>query len=264
MLRPGSASPSHIRKWISAAVCAGLLSACAVPQYYVSPNHPRGSLEGRSLYVRPVSESDIQNNLLDHFKDDFKPASDANGGKILAEAFNVRFVGKFRIASGRIAVTDSPRVLPVVGGITVKRTIGEGEDFRMLEFVVPGREALLKQNIQADFILLTQGLIFDIRIENNGSISHPATIVYTPAGNLQMGGGVGGASQSRLIQLELQYLIWDYARNEIAAVGIVRGYASAQWYITQRDWFDIMDDAAENLLARPPFRAPSSAPTLSY
>lgn len=264
MLRHGSASHAHIRKWISAAACAGLLSACAVPQYYVSPNHPRGSLEDRSLYLRPVSENDIQNNLLDHFKDDFKPTSDANGGKILADAFNARFAGKFRKASRRIAVTDSPMVLPVVGGITVKRTIGEGEGFRMLEFEVPGRETLLERNIDADFILLTQGLVFDIHIENNGFASQPATIVHTPAGSMQMGGGVGGSSQSRLIQLELQYLIWDYARKEIAAMGIVRGYASAQWYITQRDWFDIMDNAAENLLARPPFRAPSTAPTLSY
>jgi len=236
-----------------------LLSSCATTFRAMSPDYKGKKFPERTLTLFPINPENVNLGITEHFIDDFKVGLGSNYEKMLADTTHY-FIHK------TIANAASSKRVTVGDMITQRLNISRLEYFPFekvhkpsmgspmyINVNVPKKEALERNNIKPDFLLVLSNLNFGTETTQH----HQAPMmVQNPAGGSMMVGG--GSSSSRSFDFMADYVIWDYEANAPVAWGKTKGSASANLYIARSDWLSNFKQMGRNIIFKSPFGSPST------
>jgi hypothetical protein len=234
-----------------------LLYSCATTFRAMNPDYKGKKFPERTLSLFPINPEQVNLGIREHFIDDFKVELGSNYEKMLADTAGY-FIHK------TITGTASSKKVTVGEFITQRPNISKIEYFNFEKvhtqsmgdpihiFVdVPKKEALERNNIKPDFLLVLSNLNFGT--ETSYHQGAPMAVQNPAGGTMMMG---GGGSSSRSFDFMADYVIWDYQANEPVAWGRTIGSASANFYIARSDWLKNFRQMGQNIMYKSPFATP--------
>ncbi len=217
---------------------AFIFMGCAPNLHHVNEKYKNAKINGEELFVFPVQSADIQIKIPEHFKDDFDPPSDFSYEAIMADTLNVLLPKVVQSAAKRSKVL-SKSIDIQDEYFDFKPVLNPGtKHMQTLPFNVPKREILQANGISSQYVLVVNKIEFGTEV-SSGMVMNSS-------------GGMSSTS-SKKIALSLHYLLWDYAASDAVAFGKASGGASANWFITKKDWITIIQRAGEGTIAKSPF-----------
>lgn len=225
------------------------LFGCAAKTFYVNEKYANVKFDQDAIFVLPISDSDIKVNISEHCIDDFGPFKDKGCEAVLADTFNVNFYASAKKSMSKLKVWDSKKIILGSNTTTYDTILNQTSNKPLrFSFTIPKLELLKNEGRAPRYILITDNLVFDTE--------STSTAPVMGANGAMMGGG-----SSKSINLDLNYLVWDYSTNEAVGFGTSNGSASANFFITRSDWISIMEETARDAAWKLPFAIKKGEPS---
>jgi hypothetical protein len=235
------------RVWLTGllATCI-LLGACAYSERYLEPGYEGRALAGKTLAVRfPDTAQILVKNPADVWAC-FPRAKPTSANAILAQEFGdafmagldryADFVKPLAAPDSGLAAANSGSAAPDSQRIAYARPANP--DLPAHAYAVPARAQLASQGVQADLILIVDGLKSSTRKSE----------LIAPK--------LGGTMQLTSLLLDGDYLIWDYAAGKPVGYGRIRSEIECKSNPSTRDWMSAFDKAVRQVIDASPFKGP--------
>jgi hypothetical protein len=228
---------------LAALMVVGCVSTKTQNTGYVDPHYQNTNLKGQSVALQAIDKTQMNVQLIEPFKKDFKISRYTDADAVMAERFTEvlqNYVQHYSPAFKPTVVNDTS-----YDNRVIKKPVGlaNGKS-KTVEFEIPSPQQLASFAGTADVVLLINNVKFGDSTKFRTNFSAPM-----PGSK----GGMAVNTAQQVLTVKLDYLYYHIKEKNPVSFGRIVQQIPAKATTEQNDWYLLMERSARQILQQSPF-----------